>query len=103
MRLVCSLERRLSQPRILIPDVEWRTMFFENVTSSTTVHGALPAEFRGVNKIAYPFCASAQLFSKTLSSITTRRAFFSSKRFLIVQRVPSYEGWPIFHDSGLNR
>jgi len=43
---------------------------------------------RTVNRIAKPFWASTQLFSNTLPSTRTRRAFLSSNRFLTVHRGP---------------
>ena len=39
--------------------------------------------------MAKPFCALTQLFSKTLPSTSTRRAFFSSKMFFTDQGILS--------------
>ena len=62
-------------------------MLFVNVTSLTADQGAVPSWLRGVNTMTKPVCASTQQFSKTLPSIRTRCAFFSSKRFLTDQRM----------------
>ena len=63
-------------------------MLRTNVTSSVTDHGAPPSWFTDLRTMAAPSCAAAQLFSKTLPWIRSRRAFFSSRRFLIVQALP---------------
>ena len=104
-RWSCPLAvERSSHPMRLMPPVECRTMLFVNVTSWTVDHGAVPFWFRGVNKMANPsWSACIQLFSKTLPSISARRAFFNSSRFLTLQRVPAYVGSPIRHDSGLKK
>src|SRR6185295_8305705 len=78
-------------------------MFFLNVTSSTVHHGALPSWFRTVKRMANPFWSCRQLYSRRLPSASTRRAFFSSKRFLTDHGLPPYVGCPIFQDSGLKK
>ena len=76
-------------------------MLCVNVTSSTVDHGEPPLWLRGVNTMANPSWSPCfQLSSKTLPSISTRRAFFSSKRFLTTQGVRAYVGSPMRHDSG---
>ena len=74
--------------RVLADDTS-RTMLFENSTSSTVDHGAAPSWLRTVKSTANPFCASGQLRSSTLPSITTRRAFLSSSRFFTAHRTPT--------------
>ena len=92
---------RLSIPRMLIPEAVLRTTLFVKVTSCTTAQGATSPSVRTVNRIPNPFCASAQLFSSTLCSTSTRRAFFSSKMFLTDQRLPSNDGSSAFQARGL--
>src|SRR5439155_15640897 len=50
-----------------------------------------------------PSCTSSQLFSSTLCSTRTRRAFLSSKMFLTDQCVPSNDGSSALQASGLYR
>src|SRR5215510_704788 len=54
-----------SPPEMLNPHPECRTMLLVKVTSEAVAHGATPASLRGVKRMQNPFCASAQLFSKT--------------------------------------
>ena len=75
-----------------MPAATWRTRLFENVTSSIVDHGAPPSWLRTVKRIEKPFCACGQLYSNRLPSTSTRRAFFSSKRFLTVHSTPSNVG-----------
>ena len=70
----------------LIAEAVALRMLFTKVTSSTTDHGAAPSWLRTVNSTAKPFCAAAQLCSRTLPSMWTRRAFLSSRMFLTAQR-----------------
>src|SRR5215203_3298844 len=71
---------------------ECRTMLFSKRTCSIVVHGAAPCA-RTVNRIAKPDWSSSQLFSITLPSIWTLRAFFSSSRFFTIQVRPvSFRG-----------
>ena len=83
-RRVCWLGGPSSRPLILIPEALPRTTLSTNVTSSTTVHGARPSWLRGENSTAVPDWAWPQACSNTLPATRTRRAFFSSKRFLTV-------------------
>src|SRR5262245_51431273 len=89
-----------SGPEMLHPPPECLTTLLLNVTSCATDHGDRPSWLRGVNRIANPFWLSAQLYSKTFDSISTRCAFFNSKRFFTDHRIPAYEGWPSFHLRG---
>src|SRR5215471_11635507 len=84
--LACWLGLSESYPAMLSPADILRTTLCANVTDSTTHHGHLPSWLRGVKRIAYPDCACSQLFSSRLYSTVMRRAFFSSKMFLICQR-----------------
>src|ERR1044072_5285352 len=92
---------RLSLPSRLMAAGLFFKMLLVNVTSSIVDHGAFPSWFRTVNRIAGPACASTQLFSKTLPSMITRRALFSSKRFLTDQCRPAELGSPCFQLNGL--
>src|SRR5262249_25286685 len=92
--------RKLSGPEMLIPLPECLKTLLLNVTSCTTDHGDCPPSLRGVNRIPNPFWLSAQLYSKTFEALSTRGAFFNSKRFLTDHRIPAYEGWPTFHFTG---
>src|SRR6478672_6002190 len=74
--------RTLSWPRRLKTADTCRTTFDSNLMSSTVDHGELPSELRGVRTMAKPGCAATQLYSSRLFSTRTRRAFFSSNRFL---------------------
>ena len=75
-----------------MPAATLRTMLYSKRTCSTTHQVQAPLELRGVSTIAKPGCDSFQWFSKTLSSTTTLRAFFSSKMFLTDQTVPALVG-----------
>src|SRR5262249_41634913 len=90
----CWLTFGLSCPRMLTPPAEWRTRLFLNVTRCTTDHGAWLPWFLGVKPIAYPVWSAIQRFSKTLPSISTSCAFFSSNRFFTDHRVPFVGGVP---------
>ena len=79
----------VSRPRMLIPLPAPATTLSENVTSSTTTHGAFPSSSRTVRTMAKPRCDAAQPFSKRLPETFTRRAFFSSKRFFTAHVEPS--------------
>src|SRR6185503_852532 len=83
------------------PPCVFVTVLFVTVTLSTTDQGALPSWFLAVKTSGTPFCPSSQLFWKRFPSIVTRRAFFNSKWFFIVQWRPRYEGSPTFQVSGL--
>src|SRR4030095_5307395 len=78
----------LSGPEMLTPPPELLSALLANVTSCTTDHGDCPFWLRGVNRIANPFWLSAQLYSKTFDSISTRCAFFNSKRFFTAPLIP---------------
>ena len=101
MRRVCWLGWLSSRPRMLMPAPACRTTLLAKVTSSTTDQGAPPSWLRTVNRIAKPFCACGQLCSNRLPSTSTRRAFFSSKRFFTVHAVPSNAGCSLLQRSGL--
>src|SRR5262249_33482683 len=79
----------LSGPDMLNPLPECRTLLLVKVTSATTDQGEPPLWLRGVNTIAKPAWASAQLYSKTFESTKTRCAFFNSSRFLTDQWMPA--------------
>ena len=68
---------------------ELRSRLLIIVTSCTADHGAVPDWLRTVKRMPVPFCAWTQLFSNRLPSISTRRAFFSSKRFFTAQGMPA--------------
>src|SRR3954468_11608653 len=76
-----------SYPPMLKPAATFRTMLCLKSACEITHHGQPPSWFRGVKRIEYPCCADCQLFSNRLYSTRTRRAFFSSNRFLTVHRV----------------
>src|SRR6266851_5601215 len=105
MRRVCPLPEAWlsSRPRMLIADAAERTTLPAKVTSSTTDQGAVPSWLRTVKRMAKPFCPWTQLCSNKLSWMRTRRAFFSSKRFLTVQGVPAYAGSPSLQESGFTK
>src|SRR6185295_9326719 len=86
----------ISTPRIFNPCSALRTMLLLKVRSSVTDHGAVESWLLDFRRIAKPTCASGQMFSNTLPSIRTRRAFFVSSRFFTVQCLPAYDGWPTF-------
>src|SRR5690349_17597799 len=60
--------------------------------SAVWVHGVPPVWFSDFITKAKPFCASAQLFSITLPSMSTRFECFDSKRFFTCQTP--------FHETG---
>src|SRR4029450_1709980 len=74
------------------PPETLRTRFHSNLRVSTMHQEQTPPELRGVRTIDQPGCDSFQWFSNTLSSTTTLRAFFSSKRFFTDQTVPALVG-----------
>ncbi len=78
-----------SSPRMFTPEVARRTTLRVKITSSTTAQGVESSTVRTVSRMAKPFCAAAQLFSNRFPSTSTRRAFFSSNRFLTDHGVPS--------------
>ena len=84
-----------SWPSRFTPRPTRRTRFPVKRTSRTVDHGAPPSWLRTVKRIAAPFCASTQLFSRTLSSMRTLRALLSSSRFLTVQRPRQATGFRI--------
>ena len=100
-RALGRLGRTSSRPSRLTPAPACRTTLLTNVTSSTVDHGARPSWLRTVKTIAKPLWAWAQARSKRLPSISTRRAFFSSNRFLTAHAAPANSGSPIFQASGL--
>src|SRR6266850_4217848 len=82
-------------------------MLLVMVTSSTgQLH--VPHWLRVVSTRELAPCApkaafqSIQQFCKTLPSISTRRAFFNSKRFLIVQCCPANVGSPTRQEYGFS-
>src|SRR5687768_5180793 len=79
---------------MLNPPETLRMTFWLKSTCSTMHQGHWPSWLRGVNRIEYPAWAASQLFSNRLFSTRTRRAFFSSNRFLTCQRVPDTGGRP---------
>src|ERR1043165_1540043 len=93
----------ISTARMFRPCRALRMMLLLKVRSSVTDQGAVESWLLDFNKMAKPTCASAQMFSNRLPSISTRRAFFVSSRFLTVQCLPAYEGSSTFHEKGLKK
>ena len=66
--------------RVLNPEATFLSTLFSIVMSLTTAMFPL-SEVRTVSTIAKPFCAPAQLFSKTFPLTSTRRALLNSRLF----------------------
>src|SRR6185295_190188 len=96
--LACPLTLPLSYPSMFTPCSTLRTILLLKVTSRVTHQGHLLSWLFDLRRIAKPTWASFQQFSNRFPSTSTFCAFLVSKRFLIVQCFPAYDGSSVFQD-----